>query len=727
MVFKVIKYLNKLIISIIIIVGFSYAQKVSDVSVNVDKKTGEYTISSASLKWKFIGSTGHKISQVSTLKGKDSIGDFSESIFYWNNKVEYKGSIKWYKNKPVVLFSLSLPKGSDSTFQTFPKFKTFPQGMNKFSYYNDVFAPPQFRLNETSTPWLFFDNQMNSFIISPASDFIVSRMIGNGDNLIASGLNPGIKYFPVNFIHSTILVFTKGIRKAWGTWGEALRAIYKRRIPANDADPVLKYYGYWTDNGADYYYNYDTTLGYSQTLLALRKRYQREGIPIGYMQLDSWWYEKSIYDPEGKPDADHKNPNLPYGRWNRYGGLMSYTADPFLFPLGLATFHKKLDLPLVTHSRWIDPASPYHKKYRITGYAAIDPNYWNHIINYIKNSGAVCYEQDWLNFIYNKSPEMVSDLSIGNQFTDDMANACRKDGLSMQYCMAMPRFFLQGLKYNNLTTIRVSGDRFEPGKWRHFLFTSQLSYECGIYPWCDVFKSSEIGNMILSVLSDGSVGTGDAIGKESKSNIMFACRKDGVIVKPDLPILPIDEDYINAAKGYNRPIIGFTYTNNGSLKTGYIFAFVEDSTTTRDIEFIPTKLGIKGKVAVFNPITGEIKTVKSGEQFHDKIRSGNYSYYILAPFNSSGIAFLGDSGKITATGKERIPNLIADKGILKVYVLFAKDENHVNLRGYCDSAVISSKGKTTYNPSTHIFNLILSSNGKNEISVSIRKAKSLKN
>lgn len=525
-------------------------QTSSNISVKVEK-TGEYVITSVPMNWKFAGSIGHVLTDINSLKGHDEIGNFSEIKFKWDSGNAYEGAIKWYADKPVVMFLLTLLNDQTKPLDAFPSFTEFPTDMNKFSFNNDNFAPPQFKLNETSTPWLFFDDKMNSFIISPASDFIVSKLTGDGNKKISSGLNDEVKNLPAKFTHETILVFTNGIRNAWDIWGKSLRAMYKRKLPVNDADPVLKYFGYWTDNGADYYYNCDTTLGYSQTLLDLKKRYKEEGIPLGYMQLDSWWYEKSIYDVNGKPDADHKSPNLPYGKWNRYGGMMSYTADPFLFPKGLSGFHKEAGLSLVTHNRWIDHKSPYHDKYKISGYAAIDQKYWNHIISYLKNSGVVCYEQDWLNYIYDKSPQMAEGIDVGNEFTDGMANACLKAGISMQYCMAMPRFFLQGLKYNNLTTIRTSGDRFRMDKWKHFIYTSELAYECGIYPWCDVFKSDEKGNMILAVLSSGPVGTGDAIGREDKENIMMACRKDGVLVKPDIPILPIDEDYINDAAGKN--------------------------------------------------------------------------------------------------------------------------------------------------------------------------------
>ncbi len=701
----------------------SFPQSLTDINVNVNKTTGEYSITSKQMHWIFRGSVNNKLTNVRTLRGEDNEGNFQETVFTWNDSISYAGAIKWYKQNSVIVFFLTLPNGSANKPKAFPSFTEFPKDMHKFSYFNDAFAPPEFKLDETSTPWLFFNNEKNAFIISPASDFIVSELQGDGNKLISSSLNENIENLPAKFTHKTILVLGKGIRNTWNIWGNAIRNLYNRQLPANDANPILKYYGYWTDNGADYYYNYDTSLGYSQTLLKLRKRYEKEGIPLGYMQLDSWWYEKSIYDPNGKPDAEHKNKKLPFGKWNRYGGLMSYTADPFLFPDGLSGFQKKLGLPLVTHNRWIDPSSPYHNRYKITGFAAIDPKFWNHIIDYIHQAGVICYEQDWLNYIYNKSPEMSKNIKVGNAFTDGMTNACMKDGLTMQYCMAMPRFFLQGLKYNNLTSIRTSDDRFEPQKWKNFLYTSQFAYECGIYPWCDVFKSSELGNMILSVLSDGPVGTGDAIGKEDKENIMLACRKDGVLVKPDVPILPVDNDYINDAEGAKTPILGYTYTKHKNIITGYIFAFINNTSDSKEINFIPSELGLKGNVVVFDPLTKKIQVVDNADSFNDTLPNELYTYYIIAPLNSSGIAFLGDADKIVSTGKKRIASIMNDKNRLELNVLFAKNESVVNLQGYSENPVTSNKGEISYDPNARLFILRLPSDGKKEVTVDINSVK----
>ncbi len=690
--------------------------------------SGKYTVSCQELHLNFSGSLPAKPTSVFSSKGKDEVGNFKSISFNWKSDNEYTGAIRWYDQKPVVIFSVTLPKGAGGNAPfSFPDFDAIPKSLHHFSYHNDVFSAPEFSLEQTSTPWLLFDNDYNACVISPASDFIVSTLTGDGQTKISSTLNTEVKNLPREFTHCTIMVFNKGISNVWDSWGSAMRNLYHRKRPANDVDDVLKYFGYWTDNGADYYYNYDTTKGYENTLLALRKKYEEEKIPLGYMQLDSWWYEKSIYDPNGKPDADHKNKNLPKGAWNRYGGLMEYKADSFLFPNGLKSFHQKLGLPLLTHNRWIDPKSPYHQRYKISGYAATDPGFWNDIMSYLKKSGVIGYEQDWLNYIYEKSPGMVNDINVGNAFTDGMAHAAQADGLDIQYCMAMPRYFLQGIKYNNLTTIRTSDDRFEAAKWMPFIFTSQFAYEMGIWPWCDVFKSGETGNMIVSVLSAGPVGTGDAIGKEDKKNIMMACRNDGVLVKPDVPLLPLDQDYMQTAMKESKPVLAFTYTTHANVKTGYLFAFEDKKTVQSDFQFQPATLGFTGKVIVFNPANKKYEVLLAGNTFSATIPSEKYVYYIIAPVTAQGIAFLGDENKIAATGKKRIAAIKTSEHDLEVKVLVAKGEKEIILQGYYQHPFIVDKGKLSVDATTHLFSLVLKSplhEHEDSIQVKFTKAKS---
>ena len=688
----------------------------SDITVQVDAKTGSYSVASSSLQWTMSGSIGKALSHLKREKGKDAIGEYNVITFGWQSNNEYIGSIRWYAASPVLLFSLTTPKGAvNQSTEAFPDFTRMPDSLYHFSFHNRIFPLAQYFLEETSTPWLFFNDKNDAAILSPASDFMVSLMTGDGTSHVRSGLNPEVQKLPPNFTHTSILVMSNGIRNTWDEWGTALRKIYHRKRPANDADVVLEKFGIWTDVGGDYYYNYDSTKGYDGTLLALRDHYQQEGIPLGYMQLDSWWYQKSTNNVHNEPGAAKKKPEFPEGPWNRSGGLMEYKADTFLFPKGLAAFQQKLGLPLVTHNRWIDSASPYHKRFKISGIGAIDPAYWKEIMSYLKSSGVAVYEQDWINYIYTNNPEMKSDINVANAFTDHMAKAAQDAGINMQYCMGLPRYFMQGVKYNNLTTIRTAGDRFMPKRWMYFLFTSQLAYEMGIWPWSDVFKSSEMNNMIVSVLSAGAVGTGDLIGTENKANILKACRADGVIVKPDVPLLPLDQNYVQMARREYKPVVAATYTLHDNIKTAYVFTFADDSVKLNQYGFSLADIGIKENSVVFDPIKQTVQVLKKGESLQAELPADKFAFYIVAPITNSGIAFLGDAGKITATGKKRIAGISSTANELQVKVLFAKGETSVTLQGYSVKNITVNKGKLNHNKTTNLFTVELSRPAQGDI------------
>lgn len=684
------------------------AQKENTIQVKVNPQNGDYTITSSFLHYSIGGSIHQPLNDVQTINGKDAAGEYKSIRFTWKNNLKYTGSIRWYTQRPVVIFDWTLPDGcTQQSPAAFPDFTSLPALPYRFSYHNRIFPLPQFFLEETSTPWMLFNGNADACLISPASDFIVSLMTHRDSTAICSGLNPEVKQLPPGFTHSTIMVLDNGIRKTWDEWGDALRALYGRKRPANDCDAILNYFGYWTDNGADYYYNYDTTKGYAGTLLAVREHYKKSGIPLGYMQLDSWWYKKTRYNIEGKLGADIKKPEFPRGPWNRSGGLLEYRADTFLFPQGLAAFQKKLGLPLITHNRWIDSTSPYQKQYKISGFAAIDPAYWKNIMSYLKSSGVINYEQDWMNYMYMRNPEMISDIRIGNAFTDGMANAAKEQGINLQYCMALPRYFMQGVKYNNLTTIRASGDGFRPSLWKNFIFASQLAYEMGIWPWSDVFKSNEMGNLVLSVLSAGPVGTGDELGKENKKNILMACRTDGVLVKPDVPILPMDQNYMQMAQAENKPLLAYTFTQHNNITTAYVFAFAERTSQTIRFGFQPKNTGIQGQSVVYNPRQNTVQVLNADDTFRDELPVDSFAYYIVAPVTNAGIAFLGDAEKIAATGRKRVADIVSTGKALQVKILFAKEEASVTLKGYSPSAVIADKGKIDYDAGTHLFTLVL--------------------
>lgn len=679
--------------------GFAQTRTVlsspSGLTATLDAATGNYCVRAKDPQWVFCGTLTSAASAVSKVDGQDRVGHFQQVTFTWQHGgVPLQSVIRLYQHRPLLLFGYKYLKATSPVSVAFPSFTTIPERLYHFSYKNGPFAAPQFSLGQYGTPWLFFDGKADAVIISPASHFIIASMRGDGDRLIASGLNDQLSGVPSGFDQQTLMAIAPGIRHTFNIWGSALIALGNKTRPGNESDDTLKYFGYWTDNGAAYYYRFIPALGYAGTLEAVIRRYREEKIPVRYLQLDSWWYDKSF---PGMKSSDQ------VGSWKGYGGIMRYHADASLFPHGLGAFQKKVDLPLVVHSRWISKYSPYHNQYDISGIAPVGARWWSNITGYLAANGVVTYEQDWQSRITPDSPAFSSTVNTGDDFYNHMANSCRAHHLTMQYCMALPSDFLEGSRYDNLTTIRASNDRFSRPRWRDFLYTSQLAYAIGSWPWTDVYFSRETNNMLIDTLSAGPVGTGDALGAEDKHNIMMAVRSDGVIVKPDVPLMPLDQMYVDDAKAVassalgrkpmgetpsrgGAPFISDTWTDDGLIRTGYVFAFSRSPAVYQTVQFTPGEIGIHSPVYVYGYFSHLISRVPDGGRFQAFIGPGGTSYYVVAPVGPSGIALFGDKGKFVSMGKERIASIEEDAHSVTARVLFAAGDGPVTLFGIAPSA-----------------------------------------
>lgn len=668
----------------------------SGLSAQLDPATGNYRIVAANPHWIFSGTLTGPAGNAQKTSGQDRIGAYQQVVFTWQDgNTPVQGTIRLYQSHPVLLFEYKYLKATSPATVFFPSFTSIPRHLHHFSYKDQAFSPPQFTLGQYSTPWLLFDDQADAAVISPASHFIIAAMHGDGDHLIESGLNAKLRGVPDGFTQRTLMVIAPGIRHGFDTWGSALIALSGKTRPGNESDVILKDYGYWTDNGAVYYYRFDPKLGYTGTLKAVLQNYRDEKIPVRYLQLDSWWYDKAY---PGMPPTDK------LGTWKAFGGIMRFRADPSLFPEGLGAFDKSIGgLPLIVHSRWISRQSPDHENYQISGVAPVGPKWWNDTAQYLSSNGVITYEQDWQSYITPQSPAFSETVDAGDKFYDNMARSSQSHHMTMQYCMALPADFLEGSQYGNLTSIRSSDDRFSRPRWRDFLYVSQLAYAIGSWPWADVYFSHETDNMLLATLSAGPVGTGDALGAEDKSNIMKAVRADGVIVKPDVPLMPLDQMYIQDAtpleKGTSvqiyggailrrnqEPFVASTWTDDGSLRTSYVFAFSHSPEVYQTVHFTPEQAGTSSPASVYNYFAHTVSQVEKGQTFKSLVGPGETGYYIVAPTGPSGIALFGDLGKFASMGKQRIASVEEAPHSVTAQVLFGAGDNSVTLFGDAPSA-----------------------------------------
>ena len=101
-----------------------------------------------------------------------------------------------------------------------------------------------------------------------------------------------VQNIPTDNTLDTVVVWGSTLRGAMERWGEVLRLYHGKTTGNTHNDYVSNYLGFWTDNGAFYYYNPMPNLNYEETIIEINKQLQDRSVPIRYVNYDSWFYEK---------------------------------------------------------------------------------------------------------------------------------------------------------------------------------------------------------------------------------------------------------------------------------------------------------------------------------------------------------------------------------------------------------------------------------------------------
>jgi len=672
---------------------------------------GRYEIAINGTDWTLDGSLPAGFEVLAPTSGSDHLGRYRELSA--RSPAGRAAAMRIYDGRPVVYFLDTWLRGGGND-HSFPAFQRLPSNSSRYSFKRERFSHYEFNALGEDGPWVLF-NESHAIVLSPADHFRISSMLLAGDGSTAIGVDPGIASLPDGFSHGTVLAAGIGVDTAMEAWGSALQAVGGKHPLAseNDDDPLMSKLGYWTDNGSSYYYKFDSHLGYTGTLVAVKDSFAKAEIPLGYMQLDSWFY------PKGSPPA-----------WDKNGEVLAfgedvYRGDTKLFPEGLAAFHQKLGLPLVTHARWIAPTSPYRREFKMSGNVVIDPKFWDETAAYLEESGVIAYEQDWLD--HNASTDLnVTDPSA---FLENMAGSMKGKRVNLQYCMALPSDFMASAQFSNVTSIRTSDDRFERARWDAFLYDSRMATALGSQPWTDVFMSPETGNLLISTLSGGPVGVGDSLGAVDFENLRHVVNAEGELVKPDRGLRPIDRMYTEDAAARQEPMIAVAATGNVRVPDAYyLFAYPRKASDRNATVSLP-ELGIKTgaiaydwvrKIAVPVPLGGAVTIEfdgKSQDGGTDKTGSPDgdtWGYVVVVPYAKDGMALLGDTEKFATLAENGVSRRIRQGKPPAVVIDFGDDREPRIVTGYATQPPhVESKDSTatlsSYDSKTGIFQITVAS------------------
>ncbi|MET0363579.1 MAG: hypothetical protein ABW169_02895, partial [Sphingobium sp.] len=233
------------------------------VSVDAD---GSFEVTTRIPAWKFSGTVGSPLAHLASRRGRDRAGHYREVEFKYETSAAAArlGAIRIYEHRPVVIFKLVFLTAG-KTSESFPTISSYPRNLHHLTY-TATFGGFSFERFGPDGPWVFFDDQANTFIFSPASHYMTAAWSLGPHNELVSGISADVEDIPPGFVAMSALVVAPGINRAFEIWGHFLTDLAGKKRPANDADFSLKHLGYWTDHGAQYYYRFEETLGYIGTL-----------------------------------------------------------------------------------------------------------------------------------------------------------------------------------------------------------------------------------------------------------------------------------------------------------------------------------------------------------------------------------------------------------------------------------------------------------------------------
>ena len=172
--------------------------------------SGVWSVSAPNPGWGFGGSLGTKAVASYIDSGTDNLGGYQELAFsYTISGSSRNASIRVYAGRPIVLFAVTYANAAANA-SPFPAFTTYP--LLSHMTFEGEFSQPDFTNFNGDSPWVCFDASANTFILSPASDYMTTATVRNGTT-IATGISGQIANLPAGLTHKTVLVFGQAINQ----------------------------------------------------------------------------------------------------------------------------------------------------------------------------------------------------------------------------------------------------------------------------------------------------------------------------------------------------------------------------------------------------------------------------------------------------------------------------------------------------------------------------------
>jgi hypothetical protein len=574
----------------------------------------------------------------------------------------------------------------------------------------------------TGWPLLLTRSDGRTLLVAPLDAFH-EQTIGLNGGTLRCGWHGDLEGVPAGFATDLAVLAAEGPRAALDAWGRMLLDAARTVRPGRWPDAVGSRPSYWTDNGSAYWYKTEPGHDAAGSIVAAVEDLRGKGVPIGAVQLDSWFYphvELRPFDVEEwvvPPTA-----------------LTAWEERPDVLPEGIASLKEQLGgVPLVAHTRHLSAQAPIASETPtwVDGdYAApATPETYERWLDQCLAWGVETLEHDWLVEVFFGVREMRARPGRATRWQEGIDTSARARGITLQWCMGTPADFAQTTTLTQVTSVRTSGDHgyiASPGQlWAWFCTTNALARSLDLMPFKDVFRADpEVAGdngepeALLSALSTGPVGLGDRVGRMDPALALRTCRADGLLVKPHTAIAATDESLLSGPAFNSTLLVAECASEHPAGHWTYAVAMHAnpgEEQISGDIR-IKSLFRPEGAAAVRtgreNRGTGDLVAwdwrsrtatrVTADGKIPVTLGPEDWAFHVLAPILGSGLAVIGDVTKFATAGDARLE---IDETSTGVRLVVKGAGETVTVTGWAQVGPTSPDGTVAHDPSTGVWTI----------------------
>jgi hypothetical protein len=572
----------------------------------------------------------------------------------------------------------------------------------------------------TGWPLLLTREDGRTLLVAPLNAFH-EQTIGLNGGTLRCGWHGDLEAVPAGFTTDLAVLAADGPRAALDSWGRMVLHAAGTVRPGRWPDAVGSRPSYWTDNGSAYWYKTEPGSDVAGSIVAAVDDLRANGVPIGAVQLDSWFYPHAELRP-----FDTEEWVVPPS------ALMAWEERPDVLPDGIDALRERLhDLPFVAHIRHLSAQAPIASETPtwVDGdYAApTTPETYERWLDQCVAWGVETFEHDWLVEVFFGVRAMRSEPGRATAWQEGIDIAARDRGITLQWCMGTPADFAQTTSLTQVTSVRTSGDHgyiASAGQlWAWFCTTNSLARCLGLMPFKDVFRADpEVAGQngepeaLLSALSTGPVGLGDRVGRMDPALALRTCRADGLLIKPHRAIAAIDESLLSGPAFTATPLVAECTSEHPAGSWTYAVAMhanPSDDPISGEIRLeslSPSQMeaGITPDRDSSRPVDvvawdwrkGTATRLAPNATIPVSLSREGWTFYVLAPVLASGLAVIGDVTKFVTAGDARLEVSETSTG---VRLIVKGPGETVTVTGWAEVAPTSPDGMIAHDSSTGVW------------------------